>query len=69
MFLLHSLDVDSHAVLPRELDRDGEVIDLLVGVKSLVEVVLALGVGPQHVPVVPVSLHEPVQLEQEADQL
>ena len=40
--------------------------DLLRGIKSLIEVRLALRVSPQHVPVVPICAHHAIQLHDEA---
>jgi len=45
------------------------VVQLLVGVQAFIKVVLALGVCPEHVPVVAISAHQVVQFEEEADQL
>ena len=43
------------------------MVDLLRLVQSLIEISLALSMRPEHVPVMPVCIHKPVQLEDESD--
>ena len=45
------------------------MVDLLALIQSLVEIVLALGVRPQHVPIMAICRHEAIDLEDEAHQL
>lgn len=44
------------------------MVDFLSVGQPLVEISLPLGVRPEHVPVVPVSIHEAVQLQNEFDE-
>ena len=45
------------------------MIDLLVLIQPLVEVILALGVRPEHVPIVAVRGDQPVDLKEETHKL
>lgn len=65
--VLHFPDIDRQSVLPGQFLTGRKVINFLVVVQSFVEVVLALGVGPQHVPVVTVSRNQAVYVKNEAD--
>lgn len=60
VFHLHFLDVECKFVFSGELEAEWEMIDLLRGGQALVEVGFALRVRPQHVPIVPVSIHHTV---------
>ena len=44
------------------------MVDLLALIESFVEIVLALGVCPEHVPIVAIGRHEAVNLEDKAHQ-
>lgn len=66
--LLHFANIDREPILSGELATRGEVVNLLVLIQSLVEIVLSLGVRPEHVPVVAVCRDQVVDLEEEADQ-
>jgi hypothetical protein len=63
VLFLHALNVDCHSILACELNRHGKVIDLLIGIQPLVKVIFTLRVRPQHIPVMPVSLHQPVEFK------
>jgi len=69
VLFLHTSNVNREPILPSELETVGEMVDLLELVQSLVEVGLALGVGPEDVPVVAVSATEAVYLKEVADEL
>ena len=61
--------VEAEAVLPRDLVAHGEVVYSLELVEALIEERLARAGGPEHVPLVRVSVSEVVRLEQTAHQL
>ena len=60
---LHSHDIEAQPVLPGDFVRLREMVDLLVLIEALVKVRFAVGSSPQHVPLVRLSLREPVRLQ------
>ena len=66
---LHLFDVLCQLILASQLEAQRKVVDLLGRREALVEVSLALSVRPEHVPVVSVCVHHPVELKDEPDQL
>lgn len=64
---LHSDDVEAETVLSSDLGRLRELVDLLVLVQTLILVVFTAATGPKQVPLVTLSLAQPVLLEDTAD--
>lgn len=62
---MHLANINCQPVLSRELLTRGEVVDFLILVQPLVEIVFALSVRPEHVPVVAVGGHKTVYLKEE----
>jgi hypothetical protein len=60
---LHANHIVAKAILASDFIALREVIDLLVLVKALVKVALARGRTPEHIPLVRLSVTEPVAFE------
>ena len=66
---MHTPHVQAESVLAGELGARREVVDFLMYIESLIEVALALSVGPENVPVVAIGLDKAINLEYEPDKL
>jgi len=64
--LLHLYCIDGKSVFTRELRARRKVINLLALIESFVEVVLALCMRPEHVPVMAVCSYQTVDFKDEA---
>ena len=69
ILVLHTPHVQAESVLAGELRARREVVDFLMYIQSLIEVALALSVGPENVPVVAIGLDKAINLENEPDKL
>ena len=69
VLVLHAPHIQAEPVLAGELRACREVVDFLMQIQSLVEVALALGVGPEDVPVMSICLHKAIDLEHESHKL
>ena len=61
--------MQAESVLAGELRARREVVDFLMYIQSLIEVALALSVGPENVPVVAIGLDKAINLENKPDKL
>ena len=66
--VLHVPHIQCQPVFPCQFRARWKVINLLVLTKPLVEVILALSMGPKDVPIVSVCLQQSIDLEDEANQ-
>lgn len=67
ILLLHFYDVYRQPVLLRQFEAQREVVDFLGRYQPFVEIRFALRVSPQHVPIVPICVHQAVELQNEPD--
>ena len=67
ILFLHFDYINRKSIFSRELKAQWEMIDFLRLVQSLIEISLTLSMCPEHVPVMPVCIHEPIQLKNESD--
>ena len=65
---LHFGDIYRESIFPGELITQREMINFLSIGQALVKISFAGGVGPQHVPVMPIGAHQPVQFQNKFNQ-
>jgi hypothetical protein len=65
---LHFRDVDRKPIFPGELITQRKMVYFLGVGKPLVKISFASCVSPQHVPVMPIGAHQPVQFKNKFDQ-
>ena len=61
--LLHFLHIDCQSIFPSELATRREVVYLLILIEPLEEVIFALSVRPEHIPVVAIRRDQTIDLE------
>ena len=60
---MHLAHIHSQSILSCQLLTRWEVIDFLILIEPFVEITLALGVSPEHVPIVAVGCYKTIDLE------
>ena len=68
VLFLHFRDIDRESIFPCKLITQREMVDFLSIGQALVKISFAGGVGPQHVPVMPIGAHQPIQFQNKFDQ-